>query len=230
MFFFDPLYFLFALPPLALMIYAQIKVRSTYTRFSKVQNLRGVTGIQVARTLLAAQGLSHVRIEQSQGMLTDHYDPRGKVLRFSPDVYNSASVAALGIVAHEIGHALQDEKKYFPMTVRSTLVLPANIGTYAGYVFFILGMIISIPQLVWVGVALFSAAVLFSMVTLPVELDASHRARKMLLSQGLVAQAEYNGASAVLTAAALTYVASMLQAVANLLYYVFAAVGMGRRD
>lgn len=230
MFFFDPLYLLFALPPLALMIYAQIKVRSTYGKFSKLRNMRGVTGLEVARTLLHSQGLSHVRIEQGQGLLSDHYDPRGKVLRFSPEVYNSASVAALGIVAHEIGHALQDHKKYVPMTVRSALVIPANIGTYAGYIFFILGIIIGVSGLVWVGVALFSAAVLFSLVTLPVELDASHRARKMLLSQGLVAQAEYNGASAVLTAAALTYVASLLQAVASLLYYVFVVLGMGRRD
>ncbi|MBF8264356.1 MAG: hypothetical protein HW384_220 [Dehalococcoidia bacterium] len=230
MFFFDPLYFLFALPPLIVMIYAQIKVRSTYKKFSQVKNLRGVTGLEVAKTLLYSQGLSHVKIERSEGMLTDHYDPRGKVLRFSPDVYNSASVASLGIVAHEIGHAMQDHTKFIPMTVRSFLVIPANIGTYAGYVFFILGMIISRPELVWVGVALFGATVLFSLVTLPVELDASHRARKMLLSQGLVAQAEYNGASAVLSAAALTYVASLLQAVANLLYYVVVALGMGRRD
>ena len=230
MFFFDPLYFLFALPPLALMIFAQIKVRSTYNKFSRVKNLRGVTGLEVARTLLYSQGLSDVKIEKAEGMLTDHYDPRGKVLRFSSDVYNSASVASLGIVAHEIGHALQDHSKYFPMRVRSALVMPANIGTYAGYVFFLIGILFHAPALVWVGVALFATAVLFSLVTLPVELDASHRARKMLLSQGLVAQAEYNGASAVLSAAALTYVASLLQAVANLLYYVLIAVGIGRRD
>lgn len=230
MFFFDPLYLLLAMPALAMMIYAQLKVRSTYGKYSKVRNMRGVTGVEVANTLLRTQGLAHVKIEESPGMLTDHYDPRHKVLRFSRDVYASPSVAALGIVAHEVGHAIQDRVGYFPMRVRSALVPAANLGTWLGYIFFILGVIIGFAGLVWVGVILFSAAVAFSLVTLPVELNASNRARQMLRSTGLVSAEEYGAASAVLSAAALTYVAALLQAVANLLYYVLIALGMSRRD
>lgn len=230
MFFFDPVYFLFALPPLVLMIYAQIRVHSTYGKYQRVRNARGVTGLQVARDLLDAHGLRHVKIEEGSGRLSDHYDPRGKVLRFSREVYRSDSVASLGIVAHEIGHALQDHSGYAPMRVRSALVPVASVGTWLGYIFFIVGLIINYVGLVWLGVFFFGAAVLFALVTLPVEWDASNRARHMLRSQGLVAEAEYQGASAVLSAAALTYVAALLQAAASLLYYVFVALGMSRRD
>jgi len=228
--FFDPLYLLFAAPALLVMLYAQMKVRSAYGKYSQVKNMRGVTGYEAARTLLSTQGLSQVKIEQAGGLLTDHYDPRGKVLRFSKDVYNSPSVASLGIVAHEIGHALQDKLGYGPMRVRAALVPVANLGSTLGYIFFLLGLFAGIVGLVWVGVALFSGAVLFSLVTLPVELDASRRARHMLDATGLVSVEEHQAASAVLSAAALTYVGALLQAVASLAYFVFLALGMSRRD
>ena len=228
--FFDPLYLLFAAPALLVMLYAQMKVRSAYGKYSQVKNMRGVTGYEAARTLLSTQGLSQVKIEQAGGLLTDHYDPRGKVLRFSKDVYNSPSVASLGIVAHEIGHALQDKLGYGPMRVRAALVPVANLGSTLGYIFFLLGLFAGIVGLVWVGVALFSGAVLFSLVTLPVELDASRRARHMLDATGLVSVEEHGAASAVLSAAALTYVGALLQAVASLAYFVFLALGMSRRD
>ena len=228
--FFDPLYLLFAAPALLVMLYAQMKVRSAYGKYSQVKNMRGVTGYEAARTLLSTQGLSQVKIEQAGGLLTDHYDPRGKVLRFSKDVYNSPSVASLGIVAHEIGHALQDKLGYGPLRVRAALVPVANLGSTLGYIFFLLGLFAGIVGLVWVGVALFSGAVLFSLVTLPVELDASRRARHMLDATGLVSVEEHQAASAVLSAAALTYVGALLQAVASLAYFVFLALGMSRRD
>jgi len=231
MFFFDPLYLLFAAPALLVMFYAQAKVRSAYGKYSKVRNMKGITGYEAARALLSVHGMGDVRIEESKGLLTDHYDPRGKVLRFSKDIYGNASVASLGIVAHEVGHALQDQQGYAPMKLRAGLVPVANLGSTLGYVLFILGVIVGVAGLVWAGVALFSLAVLFSLVTLPVELDASRRAKQMLQSTGLVVSGEEGRATAaVLSAAALTYVAALLQAVASLAYFIFLATGMGRRD
>lgn len=228
MFFFDPMYFLFAAPALLVMFWAQMKVRSAYSKYSKMANMRGATGLEVARTLVRAFSLD-VKIEEHPGKLTDHYDPRHKTLRFSRDIYNTPSVASMGIVAHEVGHALQDHYGYFPMKVRSALVPIANIGTYVGYVFFILGIIIGLSGLVWVGVVLFSGAVAFSLVTLPVELDASRRAKQMLTTAGIVSVEEAKGVNAVLSAAALTYVAALLQAVTTLMYYVFVAMNSQRR-
>jgi len=231
MFFFDPVYLLFAAPALLVMFYAQAKVRSAYGKYSRVRNMKGITGYEAARTLLGVHGLGDVKIEEHPGVLTDHYDPRKKVLRFSRDIYGSASVASLGIVAHEIGHALQDRLGYAPMRLRAALVPAANVGSSLGYIFFILGIIVGVAGLTWAGVALFSAGVLFSLVTLPVELDASRRAKQMLQATGLVVSAEEGRAtSAVLSAAALTYVAALLQAVSSLAYFVFLAMGLSRRD
>ncbi|MBI2908907.1 MAG: zinc metallopeptidase [Chloroflexi bacterium] len=230
MFFFDPKYLLFALPALLVMLYAQWKVSSTYSKYSKVANMHGLTGLEVARRLLRANDLGHVAIEGTSGNLTDHYDPGKKVLRLSEGVHDTPSVAAMGIVAHEVGHAVQDNVGYVPMRVRGGLVPLANVGTWLGYIFFMLGIVVQVSGLVWLGVILFSGAVAFALVTLPVELDASRRARAMLQSNGLVSVTEFDAASAVLSAAALTYVAALLQAVANLLYYVSIAVGMSRRD
>jgi len=217
------------------MIWAQVKVSSTYNKYSRVANMNGLTGLQAASRLLSYNGLNNIKIENVKGQLTDHYDPRSKVLRLSSGVANKASVAALGIVAHEIGHAVQDNRGYAPMRVRSALVPVANIGSQFGFILVIIGVILfglnvafGAP-LAWVGVALFAAAVLFSLVTLPVELNASNRAREMLQKAGLVSVAEYNGASAVLSAAAMTYVAALLQAVAQLFYFLLMVVGM-RRD
>lgn len=230
------LYFLFMLPPLIFMIYAQAKVSSAYNKYSKVANMNGLTGMQAANRLLAYNGLRNVKIEGAKGQLSDHYDPRGKVLRLSSGVANRASVAALGIVAHEIGHAVQDDKGYVPMRIRSALVPAANLGSRFGFILVILGVLMFYfnvafgEPLAWVGVILFAAAVLFALVTLPVELNASNRAREMLQKTGLVAAREYDGASAVLSAAALTYVAALLQAVAQLFYFLMLVMGMRRSD
>lgn len=237
MFLFDPLYLMFMLPPLVFMIYAQIKVSSAFSRYSKEANMQKMTGLQVARTLLRVNGLEEIQIEQTEGKLSDHYDPGKKVLRLSPDVYSKNTVAAMGIVAHEVGHAVQDKVRYPWMTLRSALVPAANIGSTVGWVVVMLGILLYAFSktsfglyVAWGGVGLFSLAVLFTLVTLPVELDASNRARKMLMGNGLVSTAEYAGASAVLSAAALTYVAAMLQAVAQLMYFVFMLLGMRNRD
>jgi hypothetical protein len=234
MFFFDPMYFLFMLPPILFVLYAQSRVSSSFKKYSKVANMRGVTGGQAAQVLLRANKLSSIGIEGTRGKLTDHYDPRHKVLRLSREVYNNPSVAALGIVAHEVGHAVQDNIGYIPLRMRSALVPVANLGTRLGYIFIILGIILYLfsgfgLDIAWIGVFLFAGVVLFSLVTLPVEYNASSRARQMLRSSGLVSAQEYEAASTVLSAAALTYVAAMLQALATLFYFVFALLGMGRQ-
>ena len=235
MFFFDPLWFIIMIPPLIFMFYAQAKVKSTFKKYSKVANARGITGIQAAQVLLRENNLNNVRVEGVKSRLGDHYDPGKKVLRLSPAVANTASVAALGIVAHEVGHAVQDQTRYAFLRFRTSIVPAANLGSSLGYIFVILGFIIYMfSQSEWamtavlIGILLFSLAVVFSLVTLPVEYNASTRARNMLRSTGLVTAQEYNGASAVLSAAALTYVAATLQAVAQLFYFVLMFMGMRR--
>lgn len=230
MLFFDPMYIVVSLPAIAVMFWAQSKVQSAYGKYSRVRNMRGIPGGQVAKYLLDAAGLYDVRIDSTPGHLSDHYDPRGKVLRLSPDVLNVPSVAAMGIVAHEVGHAIQDAKGYAPMKLRGALVGPVGLGSSLGPILFILGLFMQSPNLVWLGVAMFSLAVLFSLVTLPVEFDASRRALAMLSSTGLVSVTEMDGAKAVLTAAAWTYVAASLQAISSLLYYLFYALGMSRDE
>jgi uncharacterized protein len=228
--FFDPMYLLFAAPALILMLYAQYRVSTAFGKFSKVANLQRKTGAETALLLLRANGLSSVQVEETKGKLTDHYDPRSKKLRLSRDVYRASSVAAIGIVAHEVGHAVQDSSGYLPMKVRGSLVPVANWGTWLGYACFIGGMLLSITNLVWAGVVLFSGAVLFALVTLPVEFNASSRARQMLKANGLVSTSEDSAVGNVLSAAALTYVAGLLQAVSSLLYYIFIATGMSKRE
>jgi Zn-dependent membrane protease YugP len=235
MFFFDPMWFLIMIPPLIFMIYAQAKVNSAFNKYSKVANSQRITGSEAAEKLLQSNGLGNVKVEEIKTRLGDHYDPSKKVLRLSPAVANTPSVAALGIVAHEVGHAVQDQVGYGYMKFRTSLVPAANLGSTLGYIFVILGLLLSWfgtafgMTVVWVGVFLFSLAVIFSLVTLPVEYNASHRARQMLRSSGLLVAQEYDGASAVLSAAALTYVAATLQAVAQLFYFVMLAMGGNRR-
>jgi Zn-dependent membrane protease YugP len=228
--FFDPMYLVFAAPALILMLFAQWRVSSTYKKYSKVTNMQKKTGAEIALFLLRVNGLSHVTVEETKGVLTDHYDPGKKKLRLSKDNYRLSSVAAMGIVAHEVGHAIQDNVGYAPMRLRGALVPVANVGTWLGYGCFFLGIILSATNLVWAGVILFSAAVIFALVTLPVEFNASSRARQMLMNNGLVTTTEINGASAVLSAAALTYLAALLQAVSSLMYYVFVATGMSKNE
>jgi len=235
MFFFDPMWFMIMIPPLVFMIYAQARVNSAFNKYSKVANSQHITGAEAAEKLLLSNGLGNVRIEEVKSRLGDHYDPSKKVLRLSPAVASTPSVAALGIVAHEVGHAVQDKVGYSFMRFRTSLVPAANLGSTLGYVFVILGFLLAAfgtafgMTVVWIGVFLFSLAVIFSLVTLPVEYNASNRARQMLRSTGLVVAQEYDGASAVLSAAALTYVAATLQAVAQLFYFILLAMGGNRR-
>jgi Zn-dependent membrane protease YugP len=229
------MYLLFMIPPLIFMIWAQARVSSAFNKYSRVRNMSGMTGAQAAQTLLEHNGLREVRVEGAKGKLTDHYDPRHKVLRLSADVARVPSVAALGIVAHEVGHAVQHKAGYGPLKLRSALVPAANLGSRFGFICVFLGLILYLfgagfgLDIMWAGIALFAAAVLFALVTLPVEYNASNRARQMLQATGLVSTKEYQGASAVLSAAALTYVAALLQAMAQLFYFILLAVGMGRR-
>ncbi len=228
-FYFDPMYFVFALPALALAMFAQWKVKSAYAKYTKVRNAKNLTGVQVAQYLLRANGLN-LNVQGTPGDLTDHYDPRDKTLYLSAGVAQTPSVAALSIVAHEVGHAVQDAQGYAPMKLRAALVAPAQIGPWLGYVLFIIGIFINFSGLVWVGIAFFSASLLFAVATLPVEFNASDRALVMLRSSALVGPGEVTAAQAVLTAAALTYVAAAAQALSSLLYYVFIALNMtGRR-
>jgi hypothetical protein len=235
MFFFDPLWLIIMAPAFIFMIYAQVKVSSTYKKYSKVYNQKGMTGAQAASQLLQNNGLGDVPVETVQGKLTDHYDPSKRVLRLSPEVAGTPSVAAIGIAAHEVGHAVQHKTKYGLMGIRSTLVPAASIGSTLGWVLIFLGVLLMGASRVLggfvatAGIVLFAIAVLFTLVTLPVEFNASSRARQMIKETGLLVGPEYDGASAVLSAAALTYVAAMLQAVAQLLYFVLIVFG-GRRN
>ncbi len=234
MFFFpyyNILYFIFGLPALLLGLYAQYKVRSAYSKYSQVPNDRRLSGLEAARSLLSANYLSNVDVEGIPGQLTDHYDPRSKTLRLSEGVARSSSVAALGIVAHEVGHAVQDATGYVPLRLRAGLVPMANFGSYLGPILFMVGLLFQSYQLAVVGVIVFAAAALFAIVTLPVELNASRRALSMLQANGLVvSSSETRAVKSVLSAAALTYVAAVAQALSTLLYYVFLLSGMRRRD
>lgn len=231
MFMWNPAYFVFIAPALLLMLFAQFKVQGTYRKYSKVANRLGIGGQEAARRLLQANGLHHVAVKDIRGQLTDHYDPRSKELRLSEGVARSASVAALGIVAHECGHAVQDKAGYFPLRLRAGLVPMVNVGGYLGYIFFLIGLFLQMTGLVWLGVIFFSGGVVFALATLPVELNASRRATQMLESAGLVrGQDELKQTKSVLNAAALTYVAALAMALLQLLYYISIAAGMsGRR-
>jgi Zn-dependent membrane protease YugP len=213
--FFDPTYVLI-LPALALAMFAQWKVGSTFNKFSQVATASGRTGAEVAAELLRRRGLSGVKIEPVQGMLADHYDPRTKTLRLSPQVYGSASVAAVGVAAHECGHAFQDAERYAPLAIRGAIVPMATIGTNAAWILFMIGLFTSMRWLMDVGILLFAGYIAFALITLPVEFDASRRAVAVLKGEGLVMPREADGVRAVLNAAALTYVAAAAMAVMQL--------------
>jgi Zn-dependent membrane protease YugP len=229
------LYLLFIIPPLIFMIYAQWRVSSAYGKYSKTLNMANITGLQAAKLLLEYNGLHEVQVELSKGKLSDHYDPKKRALRLSPEVANKPSVAAVGIVAHEVGHAVQHARSYSPLIARNAIFPVANLGSNLGFILVLVGFFIYAfgaafgLTITWIGVGLFSIAVLFTLITLPVEINASSRARIMLQSTSLVSAREVDGVNAVLSAAALTYVAALLQAVAQLLYFVMLALGMGRR-
>ncbi|MCL6107176.1 MAG: zinc metallopeptidase [Actinobacteria bacterium] len=215
--FYNPIFFtsmLLLIPGVIAAAYAQHKIKSTYGKFAQVQAASGLTGAQASRQLLDQAGLSDVSIEEVAGNLTDNYDPRARVLHLSQGVARGRSLAALGVAAHETGHALQDAGHYLPMRIRSALVPAANFGSSFGWMIFLMGLFISsFRPLMTVGIVVFTAAVIFQIVTLPVELDASSRAMKLLQTNGIVAGAEADGARQVLRAAALTYVAAALMSI-----------------
>jgi Zn-dependent membrane protease YugP len=230
MFYLDPLYLILALPGLLLGLWAQMRVKGTFNKYSKVRTTRNLTGAEIARHLLDNQGLQDVRVEETQGFLSDHYDPRTRVLRLSPDVYRVPSVAAAGVAAHEMGHALQHSAGYAPLQLRSAIVPVVQFGSSIAPILILVGFLLRFTPLAWIGVILFAGAVVFSLITLPVEFDASRRAKALLSQSGIVSNEEAGGVSAVLNAAGWTYVAAAIAAIGQLLYYVLLLTGGSRRD
>jgi hypothetical protein len=229
MFFYDPRYILFMAPAFILMLVVQWYVQSAYKRWSKIPTTTRLTGAQAVQRLIQRSGLFEVRVEGVAGHMTDHYDPRNKVLRLSQDVYQGNSVAALAIAAHELGHAMQDKEDYFPLRFRAALVPAVNIGSYLGWILIFIGLLLGFTQLSWLGIAIFALGALFALATLPVELNASARAKQLLSESGLiVGQEEMRGVNNVLNAAAMTYVAALVTAVLQLLYYVTLIFGRNR--
>ncbi|URZ00812.1 zinc metallopeptidase [Clostridium felsineum] len=216
-----PLYFdssfIILIPALIISFAAQAKISSTFNKYSKIRSVNGYTGADTARMLLNANGLNDIPVELVQGKLTDHYDPKNRIMRLSEDVYYGVSVAAIGVAAHETGHALQHQKHYAPLEIRNTIVPVVNISSNASWVLFFIGVVFSIPALVKVGIAFFTAVVLFNLVTLPVELDASKRALNLLENKAILYHEEIKGARNVLNAAAMTYVAAALMAISELI-------------
>jgi uncharacterized protein len=214
--FWDPT-MIIVLPALLLAIYAQLRVQSTYARFSQVRIANGLTGAQVAQEILRRNGLSEVEIDRTDGVLSDHYDPRTRTLNLSSDVHDGVSVASAGVAAHETGHAIQHARQYAPLALRSAMVPTVQFGSWLAWPLFVLGLFIHSGVMVQLGILIYSAAVAFAMVTLPVEFDASARAMHALREEGLVDADELRGVRAVLTAAALTYVAAAAMAALQLL-------------
>jgi len=228
-FFYDPT-FIILIPALLLAIWAQIKVSSAFSEYSKVRSLTGFTGSQLAMRLLDSAGIYDVRVESMPGHLTDHYDPRTKVVRLSAATYASPSVAALGVVAHEIGHAIQHAEKNPALVFRTILAPVASLGSSLAWILFIMGLIFALPALWQFGIILFALAVLFSLITLPVEYDASRKAVKLLRENIMMSEEELKGVKKVLSAAALTYVAATAMSVLQLLRMLLIAGAFGRRD
>ncbi len=229
---FDYSYFWFMVPALIISLYAQFKVSSTFSKYSKVRNSRGLTGADAASRVLAQNGVTGVEVEHVSGDLNDHFDPRTNVIRLSDSVYSSTSVAAVGVAAHEAGHAVQHAKGYTPMNIRKALVPVTNIGSTLSMPLIFIGLLLPVQYdfVVNLGIALFSLAVLFQVITLPVEFDASRRAIATLEQGGTLCGEELTGAKKVLTAAAMTYLAGTFMAVMSLLYWISVAAGRRRDD
>lgn len=228
------LWLLLALPGLLLGLWAQYKVKSAFGKYSKIKNSRGMTGAQAARAMLDHYGLYDVRIEETKGTLSDHYDPRDKVLRLSPDVGRSPSIAAVGVAAHEAGHALQDAKNYGPLKLRSAIVPAVQFGSWLGPLLFMGGFLLQAFvgrfgfNIALIGLILFAITAVFTIITLPVEFDASKRAKKELVAMNILGQQEMVGVNKTLNAAALTYVAAAIAAIGQVLYYAFLLFGRRR--
>lgn len=229
-YYFDPTYILIIIAAIISLI-AQWRVNSAFSKYSRVASMSGMTGAQEARMILQSNGINDVSVQRISGKLTDHYNPSTKVLNLSESVYGSTSVAAIGVAAHECGHAIQHARGYFPLSLRTALVPVANIGSQLSWVFIIVGAILSFNQtLITIGIIMFSAAVLFQLVTLPVEFNASARALEQLESNGILYRDEVSQTRKVLSAAALTYVAAAATAILQLLRLIILFGGRGRRD
>ena len=229
-YYFDPTYILIIIAAIISLI-AQWRVNSAFSKYSRVASMSGMTGAQAARMILQSNGINDVSVQRISGKLTDHYNPSTKVLNLSESVYGSTSVAAIGVAAHECGHAIQHARGYFPLSLRTALVPVANIGSQLSWVFIIVGAILSFNQtLITIGIIMFSAAVLFQLVKLPVEFNASARALEQLESNGILYRDEVSQTRKVLSAAALTYVAAAATAILQLLRLIILFGGRGRRD
>ena len=231
--FFNTEYLCFMVPAFLLVMIAQLYVNSAYSKWGRVAVRSGLTGAQAAQRLIGSSQLGQmgVQIERIGGKLTDHYDPRSKVLRLSQGVADTPSVASVAVAAHELGHALQDAEAYGPLRFRSALVPMVNIGSWLGWIMILAGMILGMTNLAWLGVVVFSGGAVFALATLPVELNASGRARQLLADAGIVTgEEEQSGVNSVLNAAALTYVAGLAAAIMQLLYFASMVGGMRSRD
>jgi Zn-dependent membrane protease YugP len=229
MLFYDPTYMLFMIPAFLLMLIAQGYVKGAYKKWSQVMATSRFTGSQAAERLISAGGLN-VSVDAIRGNLTDNYDPRQKVLHLSEGVYNSPSVASLAIAAHELGHAMQDRDGYFPLRLRAAMVPAVNIGSYLGWILIFIGLLLRLTDLAWLGVLVFSGGAVFALATLPVEINASARAKALLSNTGMIiGEDEKRGVNNVLNAAAMTYVAGLVTAVLQLLYFISMVGGIGGR-
>ncbi len=214
---FDWTYLVFIVPALLISLWAQFKVSSSFSKYSKVRNMRGLTGAQTSEYILRSYGVTGVRIEHISGELTDHYDPTSNVIRLSDAVYNATTVSAIGVAAHETGHALQYAQGYAPIKLRAAVIPASRIGSLASWPLLLIGIIFSMRPLIWLGIAFFALATLFQVLTLPVEFNASSRALKAIDQWNILSAEENQGARKVLTAAALTYVAALLTSLMQLL-------------
>jgi hypothetical protein len=234
--FIDPLYLLFLAPGMALAAYASYRVKKDFTQFQEVPVASGMTGAQAAQKILDDSGVPGCHVEETQGFLSDHYDPRDKTLRLSPDVYHGRSISALGVAAHEAGHALQDGKGYLPLKIRNGIVPLASVGSNISWILIMIGALIASggsyfgQSLIMAGIFAFSLTVFFQLVNLPVEFDASKRAKVELVNLGLIHRAEEPQVARVLRSAALTYVAATLTAILTLLYFLVRYAGVGRSE
>lgn len=229
--FYNSDYLCFMVPAFLLVMIAQLYVNSAYSKWGKIGVRSGLTGTQAAERLISNGGLAGVRVERIAGKLTDHYDPRDKVLRLSQGVADTPSVAAVAVAAHELGHAMQDQQNYAPLRFRAALVPVVSIGSWLGPIMVIAGIILGFTNLAWLGVLVFAGGAVFALATLPVELNASSRAKRLLADTGIIAgEDEQSGVNNVLNAAAFTYVAGLAAAVLQLLYYVSMLGGFRSRD
>lgn len=227
----DPLYWMMIVPTMILAFWAQMKVKSTFGKYSQRATGSRMTGAQAAKAVLQYAGIGDVKIEQVGGRLSDHYDPRSKTLRLSPDVYGSYSVAAAGVAAHEAGHAIQHARNYAPLKMRSALVPVASFGSWLAWPMLLFGMMLQSMQLMQLGIIAFAALVAFQLVTLPVEFNASSRAKAVLVKAGVLgSREESEGVNKVLNAAAMTYVAATVTALVQLLYFLLRSGLLGGRD